>query len=1161
MFVTSSEFVPRSKKRRTASFGRVIVAILASCMVVASSQTIALPAFATPGTSPASGVPAFGAAAAYSVLGHETVTNTGNTVLRADLGVYPGTSITGFAPGIVRGTRHNTDANAQSAQSDATAAYLDLQGRAATATPPEQLGGLTLTPGVYTSASTMQITGTLTLDAQNDPNAIFIFQIGSALTTATASSVVLTNGAQASNVFWQIGSSATLGTYSSFTGSIVALTSITVTTGVSVVGRAIALNGAVTLDTDNFYPVVSATTTIAGGASFTTGNPFVPLSGVSNLRAGSAVVVTVSGQTLKTTVQNDGSWRVIPQRLADGNWPIIVTITDADGNLARATQNVVVNTTAPTAIMDGGASKVSTTSTPVISGTTTAPIGTPVTVTVAGQTLTTAVTKAGTWSVLSARLPDGLYPATVSITDVNGNVGRGTQSINVDTAAPTIVITGGLAKTVNDPSPTISGLTSAIPGTPVTVAVGGQTLSTTVQADGTFSVRSTPLADGTFPAVVSITDAAGNLSRATQTVTVNTVAPVITITTKPLLSSSTPVIAGTSNAGAGSPISVLIAGQTLTTTVGNDGTWQVTVQAIADGPYPVVASVINAGGVTGTTRQNLSINTALPLVAITGGPTALTKSATGPICGTTTAASGSPVTVTVGAQKLTSSVQPDSSWCVTPQKIADGTFPVVVTIGSGSAAGTAMQSLTVDTLAPVMTIAGGTAVITNNAAASILGSTTNAPSGSLVTVTVAGQMLSTTVNSAGIWLVTPQPVADGTYTIVAVVTDTAGNLATTSQRLTVDTVAAAITINAGTTTPRSSSVVPITGTSAAPSGSPVTVTVAGQTLLTLVLPDGSWSVTPKKFIDGAYQVTASVRDSAGNIGTATQTLSVNSSPPCISITGGSSRGMTYVSNTLARISGLTDAPAGSALSVTVNGQTVAGTVYSNYAWAIVPQMLPIGKYNIGVKVTTATGAVATTSQTLTVSAATVYKASAYSKISIDGASPMFTSDANPTISGKTDAPTGTAITVTINGAPFYTTALSNNTWSLSGSLGDDMTYIVMAYVTNAAKMTSSAKQWLTLASGTPGITITGLEKNFTSKAKPSISGFTSAQVGTVVTIMVDDMTYSTTVRMGGHWGIRTDTLGDGPHTATASVTNGYNRTGSVTQNFSVNQCGCVAVIY
>jgi hypothetical protein len=197
--------------------------------------------------------PSLGAAQSYAVLGGSTVTNTGSSVISGDVGVSPGSTITGFPPGVVvGGTTHVADANALAAQTAVTAAYVDLAGQPCTQDLTGQdLGGMTLTPGVYCSSSSMQLTGTLTLNAQGNAAAVFIFKAGSTLTTASGSSVVMSNGGSLCNIFWQVGSSATLGTATSFAGTIVALTSITLTTGASVTGRALARNGAVTLDTNS----------------------------------------------------------------------------------------------------------------------------------------------------------------------------------------------------------------------------------------------------------------------------------------------------------------------------------------------------------------------------------------------------------------------------------------------------------------------------------------------------------------------------------------------------------------------------------------------------------------------------------------------------------------------------------------------------------------------------------------------------------------------------------------------------------------------------------------------------------------------------------------------------------------------------------------------
>ena len=215
-----------------------------------------------------------GTAGTYSVLGGQTVTNTGPSVLSGDLGVSPGTAITGFPPGIVLGTVHTADDAAAQAQSDLVIAYDDAAGRAPTAAIAGDLVGQTLTAGVYNSTGPIALSGTLTLDAQGDPNAVFIFQVASTLITASDSTVSLINGAQACNVFWQIGSSATLGTDSAFVGTILALSSITVNTDATVEGRALARNGSVTLDSNIFTTAecqTEPTTTTDSSTTSTTG--------------------------------------------------------------------------------------------------------------------------------------------------------------------------------------------------------------------------------------------------------------------------------------------------------------------------------------------------------------------------------------------------------------------------------------------------------------------------------------------------------------------------------------------------------------------------------------------------------------------------------------------------------------------------------------------------------------------------------------------------------------------------------------------------------------------------------------------------------------------------------------------------------------------------
>jgi len=240
MTITSRKAARRRPRYAWLAGGSAVAAGTVAVVIVAQSAGAA--------TAPVG----LGTAGSFAVLAGQTVTNTGPSTISGDLGVSPGTAVTGLTPGIVsNGTIHSADGVANGAQSDLTTAYNDAAGRSPTANVPAFIGaGQTLAPGVYKASSSLDVGGSLTLDAGGDPNAVFIFQAPSTLVTDSASSVILTGGAQACNVFWQVGSSATLGTNSSFAGTVLALTSISVETGDTIAGRALARNGAVTLDDD-----------------------------------------------------------------------------------------------------------------------------------------------------------------------------------------------------------------------------------------------------------------------------------------------------------------------------------------------------------------------------------------------------------------------------------------------------------------------------------------------------------------------------------------------------------------------------------------------------------------------------------------------------------------------------------------------------------------------------------------------------------------------------------------------------------------------------------------------------------------------------------------------------------------------------------------------
>jgi len=220
-----------------------------SSVVAILSGAIVVTVLAASSASAAQAPVGLGAADAFAVLAGSGITNTGPTTITGDIGTFPTPSETGFGSITVHGTNHGGDAVTQQAKRDLVTAYLNAAGRKPVNPLAVELGGRTLLPGVY-AAPTFGLTGTLTLNARGDANAQFVFQAESTLITASRSSVRLVNGAQACNVVWQVGSSATFGTGARFVGNVLALTSITATTGATFRGRLLARNGAVTLDTN-----------------------------------------------------------------------------------------------------------------------------------------------------------------------------------------------------------------------------------------------------------------------------------------------------------------------------------------------------------------------------------------------------------------------------------------------------------------------------------------------------------------------------------------------------------------------------------------------------------------------------------------------------------------------------------------------------------------------------------------------------------------------------------------------------------------------------------------------------------------------------------------------------------------------------------------------
>lgn len=295
----------------------------------------------TPLISLAATPPTLGTAASFAVLAGSAVTNTGPTTLTGDLGLSPGSSVTGFPPGVVNGAIHVDDAVAVQAKVDLATAYADAAGQPCTSTLSGDLGGRTLVPGVYCFTSSAQLTGTLTLNGSGDPNAVFIFKIGSMLTTASNARVAIINGGPC-GVFWQVGSSATLGTDTAFVGTLLVNTSITLDTGANILpGRALAQTGAVTLDSNLITPPPGTCTTASSSTSTSLTTSSNPSETGAPVTLTATVTAAAGGPVTGTVTFYDGSSAI-------GTAPV-----DTSGKASLTTSTLLAGSHAITAVYSG----------------------------------------------------------------------------------------------------------------------------------------------------------------------------------------------------------------------------------------------------------------------------------------------------------------------------------------------------------------------------------------------------------------------------------------------------------------------------------------------------------------------------------------------------------------------------------------------------------------------------------------------------------------------------------------------------------------------------------------------------------------------------------------------------------------------------------------
>ena len=702
---------PRLLRLLPLRTGTARVAIGASLLLVAGPLALASHAdAAAPPRAPAAAFVDLGAAASYSVLGGAGVTSTGATELALSLGLSATGVITGFPPGIVHGETHDKDAAAAAAQTARNKAYGAAAGQDPTDEIAGDLAGTTFLPGVHHSAAAATNSGTITLDAQGNSSAVFVFQVDAALSAAASAEVVLANGALANNVFWQVVGAVSLGAGAHYVGTFLGAGAIGFGAGASLKGRALTPSTVTLASSPVTQPIDDLTApvvTITGGPTAATNDTTPTISGTTDEPAGQSVTVTVGGQTLSTTVLAGGAWAVSATVLTEGPHTVVATSTDASQNTGTASQVLTVDTDAPTVTVDGGATRATNDTTPTISGTTDAPAATAVSVAVGGQTLPTTVGAGGTWSVTAAALTEAAHGLVASVSDAAGNTGTAGQILTVDVTVPVLAIDGGPSRFTTDTSPWTYGTTAEQAGTIVHVTIDAQSLTATVQPGGTWGVSAQDLPSATYPVLATITDAAGNTGSATQSLQIGDVVTTPTVTVDGggtrSTNDATPTIAGTSNAPGNTPVSVTVSGQSLATTVGAGGVWTVDATTLVEGSHTVVASV-TVGGNTGTATQVLTVDLTAPVLTIEGGAARSTTDSTPRVKGTTTEPAGTTVQVTVGGQALTATALSGGAWGIGADTLAEGTYIVAASITDAAGnTGTATQTLTIAAATPPVT--------------------------------------------------------------------------------------------------------------------------------------------------------------------------------------------------------------------------------------------------------------------------------------------------------------------------------------------------------------------------------------------------------------------------------------------------------------------------
>ncbi|EOD9896105.1 Ig-like domain-containing protein [Enterobacter hormaechei] len=930
------------------------------------------------------------------------------------------------------------------------------------------------------------------------------------------------------------------------------------------------------------------------------------VSGTSaNLAEGTLVTVTLNGKNYTATTAADGTWSLtVPAAdltgLGQASYTLNATATNGVGNSVSNTANLLVDTALPTVTINTIAGDNVINAAEVAAGQTlsgkvaNAEAGNTVTVTIGGNTYTTTVQSDLTWSVnvpesVLTALGNGDLTVSATVTNGHGNMGTGERDVTIDASLPGLRVNTVAGDDVinsieHGQNLIVSGTSDGLAaGTTLTVTVNGKTYAASVLADGSWTAA-IPAADvgalaaGTMTVTVAGQSTAGNPVSISHDVTVDLAAVAISIdaiATDDVINAAEKgvdlVLSGsTSNVEENQTVIVTFGGKTYTAKVDADGNWTATVPSadlagLKDGDASVQVSVTNAHGNSASAGREYSVDATAPTVTIdtVAGDNVIngSEAAAGvAISGTTTAEVGQTVTVTLGGNSYTAQVQQGGVWSVNVpgtdlSALADNGYTVQASVSDAAGnPGSAGKAITLDTTPPTVSfnvVAGDDVInsVEHGQAQIVSGTATGASVGDKVVITIGSNQYTTTVDASGKWSVgVPASVisalTDGTVTLSATITDSAGNSSTQTHDVVVNTASVALTVNTLSgddviNAAEAGASLVINGSSAQfASGTQVTITLNGKSYTATIQSDGSWTTTVPAadvgtLADGAsYQVSVSAQDSAGNSASATHTISVDTTAPVVSIGKLSVDDMLNAAEAQQPLTvhGSSSAEAGQTVTVTLGGKTYTALVGSDGTWTLdVPAAdlaaLSQGALTVTASVNDKAGNSGQTTHTLTVD--TIAPAVTISTVADDDIVNNAEQLAGQTISGTTTAEQGQTVTVSFNGHSYQATVAANGSWSVfvpgRDFLGlSDGDYTITATVSDKAGNPGSATHDVTLNGDVPTIAInTFAQDDIVNAAEHGtplvISGTTDAPAGQTVTITLNGKTYTATVQNDGTW--------------------------------------------